>query len=95
MYRAQWGALGEEDFFTRVYSDRTGRSGFTEDRIRSDVRIKLFSVRVVRQCSRLPQEPRDGLSLAVLKARLYGDLSSLVQWKMSLSWENRLERYYL
>ena len=43
-----------------------------------DVRVKLFTMRVVRCRNRLPREVVDALSLGVFKARLGGALGSLV-----------------
>ena len=48
------------------------------------MRKKFFPVRVVRPLPRLPREAVAAPSLAVLKARLDGALSTLVWWKMSL-----------
>ena len=75
-----------EGLFTRAWSDRTRGNGFKlkEDRFRLDVRKKLFTMRVVRHWNRLPRETVDAPSLGMLKARLYGALSNLVSWKMSL-----------
>ena len=74
-------------------SDRTRGNGSKpkEGRFRLDVRKKLFTMRVVRPWHRLPREAVAALSLAVLKARLDGALSSLVWWKMSLLMVGGLE----
>ncbi|KFR00786.1 hypothetical protein N306_04788, partial [Opisthocomus hoazin] len=47
-------------------------------RFRSDIRKKLFTMRVVKHWHRLPREAVDAPSLAVFEARLDGTLSSLV-----------------
>jgi len=47
-------------------------------------------MRVLRHWHRLPREAVAAPSLAVLKARLDGALSSLVWWKMSLLMAGRL-----
>jgi len=69
-----------EALLTRACSDRTRGNGFRlkEGRFRLDIRKKLFALRVVRHCSRLPRQVVDAPSLAVFKARLDGALSSLV-----------------
>ena len=48
-------------------------------------------MRVVKPWPRLPREAVAAHSLAVLKARLDGALSSLVWWKMSLLMAGGLE----
>jgi len=48
-------------------------------------------MRVVRPWPRLPREAVPAPSLAVLKARLDGAVSSLVWWKMSLLMAGGLE----
>ncbi|KFR09314.1 hypothetical protein Y956_07824, partial [Nipponia nippon] len=49
-----------------------------ESRFRLDIRIKFFTVRVVRHWKRLPRAAVDAPSLEVFKARLDGALSNLV-----------------
>ena len=49
-----------------------------EGRFRLDIRKKIFTVRVVRHCNRLPREVVDAPSLEAFKARLDGALSNLV-----------------
>ena len=69
-----------EGVFTRACSDRAKGSGFKlkEDRFRSDIRKKFFTMRVVRHWHRLPREVVDALFLEVFKARLAGALSNVV-----------------
>jgi len=76
-----------EGIFTRKCSDRTMGNGFKlkKGRFRLDRRKKFFTTRVVRHWYRLLREAVAAPSLAVLKARLDGALSNLVQWKVSLS----------
>jgi len=75
-----------EGLFTRTCSDRTMGNGFKlkEGRFRLDRMKKLFTMRVVRPCHRLPRDGVAAPSLAVFQARLDGALSNLVQWKVSL-----------
>ena len=82
-----------EGLFTRVWSDRTRGDGFElkEGRFRLDIRSKLFTLRVVRPWPRLPREAVAAPSLAVLKARLDGALSTLGWWEMSLLMAGGLE----
>jgi len=54
------------------------------DSVTLDIRKKFFPMRVVRLWPRLPREAVAAPSLAVLKARLDGALSTLVWWKGSL-----------
>jgi len=69
-----------EGLFTTAWSDRTGHNGFKlkEGRFRLDMRIKFFTVRVMRHWLRLPREGVYAFSLAVFKARWDGALSNLV-----------------
>jgi len=73
--------------FTRAHSESARSTGFKlkEGRCRLDVRKKFCTMRVVRHWNRLPREAVAAPSLAVLKARLDGALSSLVWWKVSLA----------
>jgi len=48
------------------------------------MRKKFFTMRVVGHWHRLPREVVAAPSLAVFKARLYGALSNLIWWKVSL-----------
>jgi len=43
-----------------------------------DIRKKLFTLRVVKTCHRLPKDVVDAPSLETFKARLDGALSTLV-----------------
>ena len=60
-------------------------------KIRLDIRKKFFTMRAVRPWHRLPREAVAAPSLAVLKARLDGALSTLGWWKMSLLMAGGLE----
>ena len=62
-----------------------------ESRFRSDIRKKLFTVRVVRHWNRLPREVVHAPSLEVFKARLDEALSNLIEWKVSLPMAGGLE----
>ena len=63
-------------------SDRTKGNGFKlkegRFRFRLDIRMKSFTMRVVRQWKRMPRAVVDVSSLEVFKARLDGALSNLV-----------------
>jgi len=75
-------------------SDRTRGNGskLKEGRFRLDIRKKFFTMRVVKHWPRLPREAVAAPSLEVLKVRLDGALSNLVEWKMSLLMAGGLER---
>ena len=66
--------------FERVDNSRTRGNGFKlkEGRFRLDIRVKFFTMRVVRCQNRLPREVVDAPSLEAFKARLDGALGSLV-----------------
>ncbi|KFU92745.1 hypothetical protein M959_02430, partial [Chaetura pelagica] len=49
-----------------------------EGRFRLDIRMKFFTVRVLRHWNRLPSEAVDASSLEVFKARLDAALSNQV-----------------
>ncbi|KFR02712.1 hypothetical protein N306_11912, partial [Opisthocomus hoazin] len=53
-------------------------SKLKKGRFRLDIRMKFFTMRVVKHWHRLPREAVDAPSLAVFKARLDGALSNLV-----------------
>ena len=80
--------LTHRDLFTRAWSDRTRGDGckLKEGRFRLDTRKNFFTQRVVRPWSRLPRAAVAAPSLAGLKARLDGALSTLVWWKAFLPW---------
>jgi len=82
-----------EGLFTRVCSDRTRGNGskLKKGRFRLDIRKKFFTMRVVKHWNRLPREAEAAPSLALLKAKLDGALSTLVWWKMSLLMAGGLE----
>ena len=71
---------------TRACRDRIRGDGFKlkEWRFRSDVRKKLFPMRVVRPWHRLPREMVDAPSLETFMVGLDGALSNLIQLKTSL-----------
>jgi len=56
-----------EGLLARICSDRKRANGFKlkEDRFRSDIRKKFFTMRVVRHWHRLPREVADAPSLQV------------------------------
>jgi len=69
-----------EGLSTRAWSDKTTGNGFKlkEGRSRLDIRKKFFTLRVVRNWTRLPREAVDAPSLEAFKARWDGTLSNLV-----------------
>ena len=70
----------------RVDSDRTRGNGskLRQGRLRSDIRRKFFTQRVVTHWNRLPKEAVDAPSLEAFKARLDVALGSLVWWLATL-----------
>ena len=66
--------------FTRINNGRTWGNGFKlkEERFTLDIKLKFFTMRVVRCWNRLPREVVDASSLEVFKIRLDGALCSLV-----------------
>lgn len=69
-----------ERLFTRATCDSTKGNGFKlkEGVLRSVIRMKLFTLRVVRHWNRLPREAVDAPSLKVSKTRLDEALRNLV-----------------
>ncbi|KFO85270.1 hypothetical protein N320_09581 [Buceros rhinoceros silvestris] len=49
-----------------------------KDRFRLYIRMKFFTLRVLRYCNRLPREVMAAPPLEVFKARLNGALSNLI-----------------
>jgi len=72
--------------FSRACSNRTRGDGFKlkEGRFSWDIRMKLFTMRVVKHWYRFPREVVDAPSLETFKVRLKGALSHLIWLKMSL-----------
>jgi len=70
----------EEGLFIRACSDWMIGNTFKleENRFRLDIRMKFFTVRVVRQWDRLPREVVNVPTMEVFKPRLDGALSNLV-----------------
>jgi len=66
-----------ERLFTRACRDRTMGTGFElkEGRFRLDIRMKFFTMRVMRDWKRLPREVVDTPSLQVFRVRLDGALN--------------------
>jgi len=75
-----------ENLLSKACCGRTRSNGFKlrEGRFRLDLRKKLFTVRVVKPCHRLPREVVTAPSLGAFRATLDGALSTLIQWKVSL-----------
>lgn len=77
----------EKRLFAMVCSDRTRNKCFKlkESNCRLDVRKTFFTLRVVRQCNRLPREVVDAPPSPPkkFKVRLDGTLSNLIYWKVS------------
>ena len=69
-----------DKLFSTVCDDRRRGNDFKlkEGRLRLDIRKKIFTLRVVRHCHRLPREVVDALSLEAFKVRLDGALSYLI-----------------
>jgi len=69
-----------ENTFKKACCDTTRSNGFKlrEGRFRLHIRNKFFTMRVVKHWHRLPREVQETPSLETFKARLDGDLSSLI-----------------
>ncbi|KFQ58217.1 hypothetical protein N334_14465, partial [Pelecanus crispus] len=69
-----------ENLFSKACCDRTRNNGFKlkKNRVRLDIRKKLFTVRVVKHWNILPREVVEAPSLATFKVRLDGALSNLI-----------------
>ncbi|RMB92186.1 hypothetical protein DUI87_31297 [Hirundo rustica rustica] len=82
--------FGSSLLWTPACSDWTRENGFKleENKFRSDIRKKLFPVRLVRPWHRVPRAALAAPgSLALPKARLDRTWRSLGQWKVSLGME--------
>jgi len=55
-----------------------------EGRYRLEIRMKFYTMRVVKHWNRFPRQVVDALSLETFEIRLDGALSNLIQLKMSL-----------
>jgi len=68
-----------DKLFSRACCDRTWGNGFKlkEGRFRLDIRMKFFTMRVVKHWNRLPREAADASSLETFKVRLDRALSNL------------------
>jgi len=64
----------------------------TEMQLPEGIYLKFFTMRVVKHWPRVPREAVAHPSLAGLKARLDGALSTLAWWKMSLPMARGLEQ---
>jgi len=75
-----------ENIFSKACCDRRRSNGLKlrEGRFGLGIRMKFFTMRVVKHWNRLPREMVDAPSLETFKARLDAALSNLVWWKVSL-----------
>ena len=74
-----WSYEKEGDrLFSRTCCDRTRGNGFKLKERRLYTR-KVFTIRVVRHCSRLPREVVDAPSLETFKVRMEGALSNMTE----------------
>jgi len=71
------------DWNNQFNSDRTRENGFEvkDGRCRLDIRNKYLAQRVMRFWHMLPKEVGDTPSLEMFKARMDGDLGSLIWWR--------------
>jgi len=69
-----------EGLFMKEYSDTTRSNDFKlkESALRSDIWKKFLTMRVVRHRNKLPREAVGTPSLEMFKARLYGNLGTLI-----------------
>ena len=79
--------------FSRVCGDRTRGNGFKlkEGRFRSDPRKMSFTVSVVRDRNRLPEDMVDAPSLETFKKRLDQALGNMIQLCISLFTARKLD----
>lgn len=77
--------LGDQ-LFKREKSERTRRNGFKlkEGRLKLNMRRKFFTQKVVTYWNQLPRVVVGAQSLAVVKSRLDGAMSSLIWWVSTL-----------
>lgn len=70
----------EEGLFSRKYSNGTRSNGYKlkEEKLKLDIKKKIFTVRVDRHGNRLPREVVDTPTVAKLKARLNKPLNNLI-----------------
>lgn len=78
LQKLRHGSIKQETDFSRVCCGWTWENCFKleEGRFKLDIRMKFFTLRVVRPWNRLLKEVVDVLSLDTLKVRLHGHLST-------------------